>query len=69
MIRADPKKLIAIGFVFVLIGFVVPLLMTIRVIMPSFIWGFLSYGASVAGLLLGLVGAFTYTRIQRGKRQ
>jgi hypothetical protein len=68
MISIQPKKFIAIGFVLVLFGFLVPLLMVIKVIEAGYILGFLSYGASVSGLLLGIIGAFSYTRLKRGKR-
>ncbi|MGD8813463.1 MAG: hypothetical protein PVI78_03205 [Anaerolineales bacterium] len=57
MISSRAFRFILIGFVLVLIGFVVPLLMVIRVIQPGFLLGFVSYGASVVGLLLGLFGA------------
>ena len=57
MIGTRAFRFIIIGFFLVLIGFVVPLLMVIRLIEPSFFLGFVSYGASVVGLLLGLFGA------------
>jgi len=58
--------MIALGFVLVLFGFLAPLLMTIRVVEASLFLSFLSYGASVSGLLLGIVGAAWYSRF--GKR-
>ena len=61
------RKLIFLGFLMVLIGFIVPLLMVIKVIEPSFFWGFLSYGVSVAGLFLGLIGGSLYVRSNRKK--
>lgn len=67
MTRLDPLQLIVLGFVLVLLGFVIPFLMMIRVIEPSFLVGFLSYGASVVGLFLGLIGAAWYTRMKRPK--
>ena len=62
----QPWKLIVIGFVLVLFGFVAPFLMVIRVVPSSFILNFLSFGASVVGLFLGLIGAALYVRIRRG---
>lgn len=62
----EPWKIILIGFVLVLFGFVAPFLMVLRVIQPSFLLSFLSYGASMAGLFLGLIGAALYVRIRRG---
>lgn len=61
----DYRKLIFLGFLLVLTGFVVPFLMVIKVMEPSFLWGFLSYGASIAGLFLGLIGSALYVRIHR----
>jgi hypothetical protein len=62
----QPWKLIAIGFVLVLFGAVAPFLMVMKVVPSSFILNFLSYGASVVGLFLGLIGAALYVRIHRG---
>jgi hypothetical protein len=66
MMRLHPWKIIAIGFVLVLFGFLAPFLMVIRVIEASLVLSFLSHGASVAGLLLGIIGAAMYSRL--GKR-
>lgn len=66
MIRVHPVKLITIGFFLVLFGFLAPLLMVVQIIEASFVVGFLSYGASVVGLALGLIGAAQYRRL--GKR-
>ncbi len=65
MTRLDPRQLIVLGFVLVVLGFVIPFLMMIRIIESSFLLGFLSYGASVVGLFLGLIGAAWYTRMRR----
>ena len=62
----QPWKLILIGFVLVLFGFVMPFLMVMKVVESSFILNFLSYGASVLGLFLGLIGAALYVRTHRG---
>jgi hypothetical protein len=52
-----PWAMISLGFVLVLAGFVLPFLMVMRVIQPSLALSFVSYGASIAGLILGLIGA------------
>jgi hypothetical protein len=67
MIRIEPWKIIVIGFFLVLLGFVLPLLMVIKVVEASLFLSFLSHGASVAGLFLGLIGAASYTRSSRNK--
>ena len=61
----QPRKLILIGFVSVLFGFVAPFLMVIKIVPSSFVLNFLSYGASVVGLFLGLIGAALYVRTHR----
>ncbi|RPJ38996.1 MAG: hypothetical protein EHM35_03310 [Planctomycetaceae bacterium] len=47
-------KLILSGFVLVTAGAVLPFLMAIRMIEPSFPVSFLSYAASLSGLVLGI---------------
>ena len=59
----DPRKAMALGGVLVLLGFVIPFLMTVGAIPPSFLLAFLSHGASVGGLLLGIIGAALYVRL------
>jgi hypothetical protein len=63
MMRIHPKKIIAIGFVLVLFGFLAPFLMVIKVIETSYVLSFLSHAASVSGLLLGIIGAAMYSRL------
>ena len=60
-----PRTILILGFVLVLFGFAAPLLMMLKVIQPSFWLSFLSFGASVAGLFLGLVGTAFYVRLHR----
>jgi len=57
--------MILLGFVLVLFGFIIPFLMVVRVIKAGFFLSFLSYGASMAGLFLGLIGAAWYSRRDR----
>jgi hypothetical protein len=65
MILGHPKFLILIGFFLVLAGAVLPFLMVTRVLASTFLLNFTSFGATMAGLLLGMVGAATYVRVQR----
>ena len=69
MMRIHPLKIIALGFVLVLLGFAVPLLMVLQVIEASFVLSFLSHAASVTGVILGLVGSASYVRLGRSKRR
>ena len=66
MSRMHPRNIILLGLVLVLLGFVLPFLMVLRLLEASFLLSFLSYGASITGLLLGLIGAAWYVRIDRG---
>ncbi len=58
--RIRPGRLILIGFFLVLFGFVGPLLMVLGIVETSFAFSFLSHGASVSGLLLGVIGTAMY---------
>lgn len=64
----DPRAIIAIGFVLVLLGFAVPFLMVAGFIKSSLILSFASYAASTAGLFLGVIGGALYVRKEKGKR-
>ncbi len=62
----SPRAMILIGLVLVVIGFALSFLMFGHWLKPSFLLGFLAYGSSVVGLVLGMVGAtYTYISIQR----
>lgn len=65
MIRVPPWGLILIGFVLVVIGVAVPFLMVIRAVPSTFFLNFFSYGASLTGLFLGIIGASQYMRRDR----
>ena len=59
------RTIFLIGFVLVLLGAVLPFLMVMRAIQPSFFLSFFSFTASVSGLFLGVIGAAYYIRIRR----
>ena len=65
MEKINPLRIILIGFLMVLFGAVVPFLTVLKLIEASFFWLFLSFAASVGGLILGLIGAAYYTRFNR----
>ena len=56
------KKTLIVGIA-ILFGFVAPFLMVLRILESTLLLGFLSYGASFAGLILGIIGAAWYWRI------
>jgi len=60
-------RLILIGFVLVLAGAVLPFLMMAQVIESTFFLNFFSFGASVGGLFLGMIGASSYMRMHKDK--
>lgn len=65
--RVSPVKMIIIGFILVVVGVIVPLLMVLQLIEATFLLSFLSFAASVGGLFLGTIGAAYYMRDARKK--
>ncbi len=53
----NPRRLIFLGFLLVLAGAVLPFLMVIRLLDASLWLSFVSYGSSVSGMFVGLLGA------------
>lgn len=62
MKRIDGRGIILLGFVLVLLGVVLPFLMVMHVLEASFPLAFISYAASMGGLILGIIGAAMYVR-------
>lgn len=56
----SPLNLIALGFVLIAAGFLLPFLMVLRVVEAGFALSFLAHFSSLIGLLLALYGAFLY---------
>ncbi|MCD6284407.1 MAG: hypothetical protein J7M39_00665 [Anaerolineae bacterium] len=63
----SPRKLIVIGLVLVLLGFILPVLMVIDVLEATLLLSFFAYGASISGLLLGLIGIVQITRLRKNR--
>jgi hypothetical protein len=61
----SPFGLIFVGFLLALMGVVLPFLMVIHIIPSTFFLNFFSYGVSLAGLFLGIIGASRYIRRRR----
>ena len=57
MIRLSSRTIIFIGFILVLLGFLLPLLMVMKVLESTFFLNFFSFAASLLGLFLGMMGA------------
>jgi len=62
MIPLNPKYLLPVGFVMVLFGAVAPFLMVIGMLESTFFLNFLSFGSSIVGLFLGLLGIALYRK-------
>jgi len=63
--RVHPLRLILIGFVLVLFGFVGPFLMVLDIVEATLLFSFLSHASSVSGLFLGLIGTAMYAGARR----
>jgi hypothetical protein len=61
----NPRLLLSLGLVLMLLGFALPLLMVMRLIDSTFFLNFVSWGASVAGLFLGFIGVATWTKMRK----
>ena len=57
MIRIGSRTIIFIGFILVLLGFLLPLLMVLKVLASTYFFNFFSYTISVLGIFLGLIGS------------
>jgi hypothetical protein len=65
--EANPRVILVIGFVLVMLGFILPLLEVLRILESTFLLNFFAYAASVAGVFLGVIGAATLTARRRRK--
>jgi len=65
VIERNPRLIFVIGFALVLLGAVLPWLMVLHVIKSTFALNFLAAGASVAGLVLGVIGTAFYVRLHK----
>jgi len=61
----DGIKLVWIGLGGVLLGVALPFLMVLDVIQPTLLLGFISFAASVGGLMLGIIGSAMAARRYR----
>jgi len=58
----NPRFLLSLGLILMLLGIILPFLMVIKVLESTFFLNFFSWGASVAGLAFGTIGFATYAR-------
>ncbi len=62
MDKLSPWQMILLGFLLSLTGVILPFLMVIHVLESTFFLNFFSYGVSLIGLFLGVIGASQYVR-------
>lgn len=60
-----PVQMIILGGCLLLLGVIIPFLMVMQVITPTFLLSFLAHGASVLGMILGFYGIFSYASTTR----
>ena len=68
MRRFSPGPMILIGFLLVLAGAVIPWLIVLQVIPSTWALNFLSFAASMLGLMLGIAGTAYIVRLRRDKK-
>ena len=61
----SPRLLVSLGLTLMLLGIILPFLMLIHVLESTFFLNFFSWGASVGGLFLGVIGVATWVRTRK----
>jgi hypothetical protein len=61
----DPRLIVLVGFILVIVGWIIPFLEVLQKMKSTFFWNFFSFAASFAGLMLGIVGTAFYTARRR----
>jgi hypothetical protein len=64
-----PRRIILFGFILVLTGAVLPFLIVLQILESTLFLNFVSFTASISGLLLGLAGAGMYVSEHRHHRE
>lgn len=63
--RFSPKQMVWVGGGLLLIGVVLPFMMVIQIIESNLFLNFLSYAASISGLVLGTIGTMMLSLARR----
>lgn len=63
------NRLIAIGFICVLVGAVLPFLMVMNIVESTFWLNFIAYTTSTAGIFLGVIGTALHVGNARSKKK
>jgi hypothetical protein len=64
-----PVYIILIGFVLVLLGAFLPFLMVMRIMKSTFFLNFFSYGVSVVGLFMGIIGSALLVQYRKSRNR
>ena len=67
MTNINPLILLGVGFLMLIIGWVLPVLMIMKYLESTFLLNFVAYIASFLGLMLGVVGSVLYLTRSRRK--
>jgi hypothetical protein len=57
MIHQDARTILVVGFILVMLGFILPLLEVLNILESTFLLNFFSYAASISGLFMGIIGS------------
>ncbi|MCW5877301.1 MAG: hypothetical protein KIS80_00365 [Anaerolineales bacterium] len=68
MLQLSAKQYLVYGFLMVLFGFVMPYMFVLGIVKINFFLAFLSYGASLVGMLFGMIGV-AMIGVQRIKKR
>jgi uncharacterized membrane protein len=61
----SPRFLLGLGLFLMLLGVILPFMMVIHVVESTFFLNFFSWGASVTGLALGMIGTAMLTSYRK----
>ena len=56
MFHLDARVILVIGFVLVMLGFILPLFEVLKILKSTLLLNFFSYAVSIAGVFLGVIG-------------
>ena len=63
----NPLILLGVGFVLLVIGWVLPVLMIMQILESTFLLNLIAYSTSFLGLMIGIVGSVMYLSRHRHK--
>lgn len=65
MKQLTPPRMILLGFVLLVLGFVLPFSMLLQILPSTLLLNFVAYLSSLFGLVIGIVGLVLYTQTRR----